>query len=212
MIILTGVSTAQIVWKCLLQWHRCHQHHLYQHNVFQVLKVYDDLILVLRQEHVLLVIHHLLMLHRRLHQQLLLKWVLNMFPKRKKNWKICSLLTDDSAVYSPFHNLCIRKDEVHEELVADESLDDVDMDDDDEEENALMQMRQSIQKSHTYKCKDRTREYRETNYLFQDVSISINAFWLDYLMHENNSPFLSQVSVRCASTATFLNYFLTENH
>ena len=79
--------------------------------------------------------------------------------------------------------------------LPDEDLAEDNADDDEEEEKALMQMRQNVQNTHPYQYKDRTREYRETNYLFQNVSISINAFWLDYLMHENNSPFLSQVGL-----------------
>lgn len=93
------------------------------------------------------------------------------------------------------HLYCIRTDEVPEEFVADDDLAEDYADDDEEEEKALMQMRQNVQNTHPYQYKDRTREYRETNYLFPDVSISINAFWLDYLMHENHSPFLSQVGL-----------------
>lgn len=94
------------------------------------------------------------------------------------------------------HLSCIRTDDVHEELVADDDFTENNANDDEEEEKALLQMRQDVQNSHPYQYKDRTREYRETNYLFPDVSISVNAFWLDYLMHDNDSPFLSQVGLQ----------------
>lgn len=122
--------------------------------------------------------------------------------------KISSLLTDGSAL---FHHFCSFKDNIQEQEVVNDSLDGDDMDDNDEEEIALMEMRQNVQKSHTYQYKDRTREYRETNYLQQYVSISVNAFWLDYLTHEGNSPFLSQVSVQCDIKSNWIIMFLTEN-
>jgi hypothetical protein len=102
---------------------------------------------------------------------------------------VCSLLTG-------CHLYCIRTDDLSEEFVADDDFAEDRADDDEEEEKALLQMRQDVQNTHPYQYKDRTREYRETNYLFPNVPISPNAFWLDYLMHENNSPFLSQVGLQ----------------
>ncbi|KAG2181554.1 hypothetical protein INT44_008369 [Umbelopsis vinacea] len=93
-------------------------------------------------------------------------------------------------------------DNIQEQEVVNDSLDGDDLDDNDEEEKALMEMRQNVQKSHTYQYKDRTREYRETNYLLQYVSISVNAFWLDYLTHEGNSPFLSQYFAQATGSFT----------
>lgn len=63
----------------------------------------------------------------------------------------------------------------------------------DSEEKALMELRATMKTEHAYQYKYRTREYRETNYLVENAFITINEFWLDYLMHNGSSPFLSEV-------------------
>jgi hypothetical protein len=65
------------------------------------------------------------------------------------------------------------------------------------EEKALMEFRATMKTEHAYQYKDRTKEYRETNYLVNNAFITINEFWLDYLMHDGSSPFLSEVMSVC---------------
>ena len=67
----------------------------------------------------------------------------------------------------------------------------------DSEEKALMELRATMKTEYAYQYKDRTREYRETNYLVKNAFITINEFWLDYLMHDGSSPFLSEVMSVC---------------
>lgn len=66
-------------------------------------------------------------------------------------------------------------------------------DKEDDEEETLMKLRKQMTSEYQYQYKERTREYRETNYLSDASVIVENGFWIDYLRHTTSAPFLSEV-------------------
>ncbi|KAG2180258.1 hypothetical protein INT43_004047 [Umbelopsis isabellina] len=75
-------------------------------------------------------------------------------------------------------------------------------DKEEDEQEAIMKLRKRITSEFKYQYMERTREYRETNYLCGTSVIIENGFWVDYLRHTTSAPFLSERFMEASDSFT----------